>query len=262
MGEFDDCITELTTCVGSIRGRSETQVRESCCPGPADGLLEGVPVAVGPGANIGVILRGDTFAELGNPDAGSCAALLWTDDLSLVEDGRIACFGPDIGEAQGASLPFAQVLVVAGSELGPDQHEALQQCQHISDRIEGYMARSTSEYVWSRVSNDAAAKGFDLEWLGRSLLYLVKTDVPAVEAAEVVLVTSSRDDVSAIAKVAATAKQISTRILSELWKSRGFDLDCDFDCSSCADEEVCDDIREVIVATKRKSLNVVAQGAR
>ena len=71
----------------------------------------------------GIILRGDTFVELGNPEPGSCAFLLWTDNPSLVRDGKITLIGPDIQESPGASLPFAQVLMVGGTGLGREEHE-------------------------------------------------------------------------------------------------------------------------------------------
>ena len=102
-----------------------------------------MPIAIGSGANPGIILRGDAFLELGNPTAGSCAYLLWTDEPSLIRDGRITVFGPDIPESEGASLPFGQVLMLAGEGLLPKDHERLQQVPIVGDQIEGYMIRST-----------------------------------------------------------------------------------------------------------------------
>lgn len=258
MSAFDACITEISTRIDAMRARAAPQVHDAHHPEPPAELIEGLPMRIGPGANPAVILRGDTFVELGNPEAGSCAVLLWTEDLSLVVDGRITLLGPDVGEAEGASLPFAQVLIIGGPELGSDDHEALVGLQNVSDRVEGFMAKSTSEYVWARVSREGAAKGFNLDALGRALLYLVKTDMPKVRAAEVAFVTTSRDDVRSLADVATTAKQIGASILKETWKARGFDLDCDVDCSSCSDQEICDDIRDVIVVTKRKTRRSVS----
>jgi len=230
--------------------------------------MEGLPIRFGADSNPGVLLRSDTFLELGNPAAGSCAAAMWTDDTSLVVDGRITVVGPDIPDvgdiggianlagADGSSsrsLPFAQVLLAAGPDLCEEDHEQILQVQHVGDRVEGYMVRSTSEYVWARVSNDAATKGFDLESLGRILLHLTKTAIPKASAAEVVFVTTSKDDVERMSEVVNRAKSIGRDMVSELWKARGFDLDCDFDCGSCSDEAVCDDIRDVIVATKQKA---------
>jgi len=262
MAAFDDCIRDLRSCVDSVRTGAASSTFEVDLHGDPADLVGGLPVEFGEGANPGVLLRSDTFLELGNPAAGSCAAVMWTDDASLLADGRITRVGPDIVGAgdvadtdasETPSIPFAQFLLVAGPDLCNEDHEQILQVQHVGDRVEGYMVRSTSEYVWARVGNDAAAKGFDLESLGRVLLHLTKTAIPKATAAEVVFVTTSKDDVERLSDVAGRAKEIGREIVSDLWKERGFDLDCDFDCGSCSDEAVCDDIRDVIVATKRKA---------
>jgi CO dehydrogenase/acetyl-CoA synthase beta subunit len=208
---------------------------------------------VGPNANPGIVLRGDTFVELGNPQAGSCAALLWTGRPSLIRDGRITVLGPDIPESAEASLPFGQILMVGGECLAHEDHEKLQQAQHVADQIEGYMVRSASQNLWSRVSRDAAAKGFDFETLGRALMNLVKSGAPAASAVEVLFVTTSKADVGRLDEVVSGVREIGREILKENWKARGYDLDCDFDCASCKDQAVCDEIRDLIVARRKKS---------
>jgi CO dehydrogenase/acetyl-CoA synthase beta subunit len=115
------------------------------------------------------------------------------------------------------------------------------------------MVRTTSENVWGRVSSDAGAKGFDFETLGRALMSLVKAEVPGVSAMEVLFVTSSREDVKRLDEIASKVKQISGEILRETWKARGYDMDCDFDCESCVDQSVCDEIRDVIAANRKKA---------
>jgi len=142
---------------------------------------------------------------------------------------------------------------VGGDDLDQEDHEKLQQAQHVSDQIEGYMVRSASQNLWSRISRDAAAKGFDFEMLGRALMDLVKTGVPAVSAASVLFVTTSKEDVKRLDGIVSGVREIGRDILKENWKARGYDLDCDFDCASCKDQEVCDEIRDVIVARRKKS---------
>jgi CO dehydrogenase/acetyl-CoA synthase beta subunit len=252
MSAFDRYIVE-------VLGFSESMQRRGCefkrfdCPEPPEALRETLPIAIGPGANPGIILRGDTFLELGNPTAGSCAYLLWTDEPSLIRDGRITLFGPDIPESGGASLPFGQVLMLAGEGLLPKDHERLQQVPIVGDQIEGYMVRSAAENVWSRVSKGAAARGFDFEVLGKSLLSLAKSGAEGITAMEILFVTSSKDDVNELSSVASGSKSVGSEILKETWKARGYDVDCDFDCASCSDSDVCDDIRDVIATIKKKA---------
>ena len=252
MARFDEYIEKVSRYIEEMRS-SGARVAEFDHPGSSEQLREGLPIGVGPNANPGIVLRSDTFVELGNPQAGSCAALLWTDRPSLIRDGRITLFGPDIQESAEASLPFGQILMVGGDELDQEDHEKLQQAQHVADQIEGYMVRSASQNLWSRISRDAAAKGFDFETLGRALMDLVKTGAPAVSAVEVLFVTTSKEDVKRLDGIVSGVREIGRDILKETWKARGYDLDCDFDCASCKDQEICDDIRDVIVARRKKT---------
>jgi CO dehydrogenase/acetyl-CoA synthase beta subunit len=252
MAAFDRYIVE-------VLGFSESMRRRGCafeqfdCPESPGELRESLPIEIGSGANPGIILRSDAFLELGNPTAGSCAYLLWTDEPSLIRDGRITLFGPDIPESGEASLPFGQVLMLAGEGLLPKDHERLQQVPIVGDQIEGYMVRSAAENVWSRVSKGVAARGFDFEMLGKSLLSLAKSGAEGITAMEILFVTSSKDDVNELSSIASGSKSVGSEILKETWKARGYDVDCDFDCSSCSDSVVCDDIRDVIASIKKKA---------
>ena len=251
MAAFDRYIEAVLGYSESMQ-RKERACKQFDCPGSPETLRETLPIAIGPGANPGIVLRGDTFLELGNPTAGSCSVLLWTDDPTRIRDGRISVFGPDIPESGGASLPFGQVLMLAGKELLPKDHERLQQVPIVGDRIEGYMVRSAAENVWSRVSKDVAARGFDFEILGKSLLSLAKSNTEGASAMEILFVTSGKDDVRALSDVAASSRTIGSEILKEAWKARGYDVECDVDCASCHDSEVCDDIRDVLATLKKK----------
>jgi len=251
MAVFDGYIKSVLDLARTLPAGGNA-AEEFSCPEDLEQIRAELPIRVGKGANPGIIMRGDTFVELGNPVQGSCSHLLWTDSPSLIQDGRIRLIGPDISESGGQSLPFGQVLILAGESLSPKDHERLQQVPIIGDQIEGYMVRSTSDHLWSRVSQDAAARGFDFEMLGRALIALAKEGAPGVTAMEVLFVTSSTQDVKQLGDVASEVKALGSEILKEEWKARGYDVDCDFDCASCHDEEVCDDIREVLVDVNRK----------
>jgi CO dehydrogenase/acetyl-CoA synthase beta subunit len=260
MAIYDAYLTKIAAYVADLR-RKGRPIREMDCPSGVDQLLEGLPVKVGPGANPGIILRGDTFAEMGNPDAGSCAFLFWTDNPALARDGRITLVGPDIPESPGASLPFGQVLIMAGRQLTEKDHQTLEHTQFVADRIEGYMIRSTSQLVWSRVSKEAAEKGLCFESLGRALMAIFKSEVPAVEAMEILFVTSAREDLEPLEDIGAQVRKIYKSLLAADWKARGFDVYvCSYggDCRTCPDEPVCDEIKEVIKVRKQKD---VAPGA-
>lgn len=248
MGGFDPFIDELRVSVDVLSKRHER--REFNWPGPAGSAIEGLCVKVGPGANPGIILRGDTFVEVGNPIAGSMGLTLWTDDVGLLSDGRITLVGPDIPESESDSLAFAQVLVVGGETLSAADQGVLQQCQHVGDEVEGYMLKSTSDSVWGRVSRDAAAAGFDFETLGRAYLHLLKTALPRASAAEVVFVTAGKAEVKSLTALAERSRATGTEMVTEVWRDQGYDVDCSLDCSVCESKPVCDDIREVLAGRK------------
>jgi CO dehydrogenase/acetyl-CoA synthase beta subunit len=251
MAVFDTHIREVARYVAAAQDEGKLVRRFAAPSSPAD-LASGLLIRVGPAANPGIILRSDTFVELGNPDAGSCALVLWTNTPSMLQDGRITLIGPDIPEAPNASLPFGQIIMVGGAGLGTEEYLSLGQAQVVADQIEGYMVRSSSRRLWSRVSKDAARRGFCFETLGRALMILVKSSVAKVEAMEVVFVTATKADVLRLNDIAAPVREREREMIAEHWKARGYDLDCDLHCGSCQDKSVCDDIQKMLAARLRK----------
>jgi CO dehydrogenase/acetyl-CoA synthase beta subunit len=229
------------------------QVNVFSAPSSTEELKSGLPVKVGSGAGSGIILRDDTYVELGNPEAGSSSFILFTDKPELVQNGRITVIGPDIKESAGKSLAFGQVLIVGGKDLDDNDHEALKHAGFIGDQIEGYMVRSFTQNIWSRVSRTAADKGFSLEMLGRALMSLYKTGNIKIESMEVIFVTSGKDDIKKMGEIAVQVQKITRELVKQTWKVRGVDIDCVSDCSTCNDKPVCDDIREVLSINKKNT---------
>ncbi len=252
MSVFDAYIRKVAEYVEALH-ENGLEAKVFSRPGAPERISGGLPVRVGPNAHRGIILRSDTYLELGNPLAGSCAFVLWTDRSSLIEDGRITLLGPDIPESAGESLPFGQVLIMGGGGLSVKDHESLVQYQYVSDQIEGYMIKSAPDRVWSRVGKEAADRGFDFETLGRALMAIVKSAEPRVEAMEIVFLTTGKEVVQGLEKIAAQIRKIGKEIVKENWKIRGYDIECASDCRSCPEKRVCDDIREVIAVRKKGS---------
>jgi hypothetical protein len=87
--------------------------------------------------------------------------------------------------------------------------------------------------------------------------------VPEVERMEVVFITSSKEDVKQLEEIAAQVRKIGKDIVRENWLARGYDiLECTFgwDCGSCPDKTVCDDIKEVIKVRKKNAAEPPEKG--
>jgi CO dehydrogenase/acetyl-CoA synthase beta subunit len=252
MSIFDEDIKQIAEYVTGLKDKG-LQVREFFCQELSETLAENLPIQVGPEANPGIILRGDTFVEMGNPSAGSVSLFLWTDNSSLITDNKITLLGPDIQESPGACLPFAQIIIAGGEKFREKDHEKLAIAPHVSDQIEGYMVRSSSTNMWSRVSKDAAKKGLSFETLGKALFSIFMSNIPYTQAMEIIFITSAKEDVLQLNNLTKKVKEISQDIVKETWKAKGYDLDCDYNCESCMDESTCDSIREVIAEHRKKT---------
>jgi CO dehydrogenase/acetyl-CoA synthase beta subunit len=235
--------------------RQGLSVREFAAAGDPKRLIAELPLRVGPGSQEGIILRGDTHTELGHPSAGSCAFVMWTSVPSLVHDGRVTLIGPDVGEAAQQRLPLGQVLIVGGRDLAAEEQPVLEQKQYIASLLEGYMVKSSPGRVWSRVSKGAAAKGFGFEMLGKALIAIFKTEIPKIESAEVLFVTSGKQQIAQLESIAEQVRVLGKAFRRDAWRAKGFDLvDCTMgtDCNSCEEKPACDDIRDVVKIRKRR----------
>jgi CO dehydrogenase/acetyl-CoA synthase beta subunit len=217
---FEPYIKKVAEYIDRMRreGRQVTVLQPAVSEGN-----HALPIRIGPGAGAGIILREDTFAELGNPELGSCAFTLVTGKRSLIQDKRITLIGPDIPEMQGQSRPFGQIIMTGGRGLTGKYIEVLQQARFIGDQIEGYMVRSMSRNVWSRVSNSAAGKGFSFQVLGGALMTLYKANQLRITSMEIVFVTSCREDVMLLDSIARHVEKIGRDLVKERLQVGFFD---------------------------------------
>ena len=223
---FDVLIGELRSRIEEWKN-SGRKTREIQCPTSVEELEKGLPLG---GRRI--ILREDTFVELGNPKTASAALVLWTENPELVRDGYITIVGPDIPEVEGY-LPFAQITLTRVLGLRPEDYRVLRRNQY-DVHLDGYMLRAVPQRqrVWSRVSREVVERGFTLETLGRALMVSLKKNPPRAEAVEMVFVTSSEEDVKTLGELTETA-----------WKAtKPVKAAPAYDCTNCENEEICDEI--------------------
>jgi hypothetical protein len=77
--------------------------------------------------------------------------------------------------------------------------------------------------------------------------------VPKIEAMEVMFVTSSKEDLQLLDNIGEQIREISSNITKETWKAKGYDIECIqlWDCESCPDSTVCDDIKGMVNVRKK-----------
>ena len=244
---FEPFIRRLREYIDRKRndGRS---VLEKQYPKVARDLTQGLLIRLG--KHGGVILKEDTFVELGSPKTASSAFVLWTENLDLVNDELITLIGPDIREANGGYLPFGQIVLVGGTEIKPKHYRKLKEFQYV-DNLEGYMVRAVPQRqrVWSRVSKAAVEKGFSIETLGGALISNFKS-IPQVDKVEVVFVTSSEKDVRELGRIAEDVWNVWRRSEKAIPKRAV----PEYNCATCENLEICEEIWKMLQLRKGISL--------
>ncbi|MBU1671756.1 MAG: hypothetical protein KKF41_01280 [Actinobacteria bacterium] len=185
-----------------------------------------------------LVLQEDTGLELGNPSGASLSILAWGEP-SEVCDGRVSLVGPDVAEAGGGSIPFGQVVLVGGEfDNEYDSFRDIRDAVY-DTHLDGFSVRTlpSRQTVWCRVSTEAREGGFSLADLGAALIEELKTVEP-VSCAEVLFVTSERDDVERLAEPARGAQ----RVIEAMMKMY---QEANFDCETCEYKEVCDSVMDL-----------------
>ncbi len=184
-----------------------------------------------------LVIGRDIAVELGHPDDGSVAFLIWRESAGDHRGGRTYLVGPDLPAARGRRLPFAKVVMIQGrgfdADNTPARYSQLEAVRYGID-LRGYMLRAASQVSreWGRVSHAALTGGFSFAVLGDALIRAY-TAIDFVDRADVLLVTSGKDDVMAFRLLADRV----TRVIAAMNKMR---VEMDLDCGSCSFAPVCE----------------------
>ncbi len=126
-----------------------------------------VPVSYGPAFQGERIRKEDMYVELAGTSKPGFE-FLTSKNMDEVEDGKIEVIGPEIDEVEeGAQLPLAIWVEVAGREMQPDFEPILE--RHIHDFINcanGVFHMGQRDINWIRVSKEAKQKGFKFKHFG------------------------------------------------------------------------------------------------
>lgn len=248
---FDEYIKSVSGYIDGMR-KNGRHYEEFTCE------KNGFPFKTGAGAGSGLVLKSDTFLELGSPSAGSCSFVMGTSTPSMIKDGRIRMIGKDIEESSEA-YPFGQIVMAGGGKVGEDTCLRLGKAVYTGDLIEGYMVKSSPGNIWTRISRETASKGFNFRLLGSALSEIIKAEIPEITSVEIVFITSSKADLESLSFISRKVGKTLQGLKEKSWKNRGINIyDCAFhgNCASCKDKSVCDKIGEIAVnrSAGRKTL--------
>jgi len=191
-----------------------------------------------------LVLEEDAALELGNPGVGSLSFLIWSEAKAETED-RILLIGPDLKEAGQKSIPFCQIVRVSGRFR--DEYECYCQLRDavLNTRLKGFMTRTlpSQQTLWCRVNQEALDKGFSLAHLAAALIKNLKK-IEFVSAAELIFVTSGKQDLEQLKAPACDAERVVAALMKMVEEES-------FDCASCDFQEVCDVVEELKMIRKK-----------
>lgn len=186
-----------------------------------------------------IILNNETAIELGHPSTESLAFLLWTESVGKINDNQITIVGPDIDRINEERIPFGKIVLVKIHGFENDNaYKRFEQMDHLKFRseLDGYMLRSVPQDLkeWSRVSKKALKSGLSLRIMGNELIRDLKK-LDFVDEAEIVFITSSKEDIRRFKPIAETTGK-AIQAMNKMF------VDLEYDCEHCGFKDVCNEI--------------------
>ncbi len=220
---FDEDLRSLRELLK--RGESGGRVRR-LTPLDPDGFL----------GESGVVLKEDTWVELGPPELPSFSSVLLTETPGLVEEGRVSLWGEDLPRLRGV-VPFAQLCLVESREVRDEEYRRLNLAP-LRIGLRGYMVRGLPSQLkaWSRVSREAVERGLSLSVVGGALLRALRSGFP-LSSAEVVFSTCE-EGVRALWGFGEKARKIAGAVGKMV-------EEVSLDCDRCDYREVCGSVAEL-----------------
>jgi acetyl-CoA synthase len=126
-----------------------------------------IPVPFGPAFQGERVRKEEMAVELAGQDKPGFEFVTGR-DLHEIEDGKIEVIGPEIDDVEeGAQLPLAIWVEVAGREMQPDFEPILERQIHdFINCANGVFHMGQRDVNWIRISKEAKAKGFKFRHFG------------------------------------------------------------------------------------------------
>lgn len=197
-----------------------------------------------------VVVGDEVGVELGKPGTVSVAWVMTTAAEAAVHDGRVRCFGPDLGQPI-ARLGYAQIVLAAVDPDWPVNPLEFGSTLHLTNRLPGVMSRALPGRLWMRVARSNLRNGFELNTLGSALLAATKMDFPQLRGVEVVVATDAR----LLQELGAMAADVTLLAGKQRKRQLAADgvFDCaELDCEVCEERPECDELRDISRRYRRR----------
>ena len=190
-----------------------------------------VPITIGPAFEGESIRKKDMYVEFGGQKTPGFELVRMVGE-DEIEDGKVTVVGPDIDTIQpGGRLPIGLVIDVYGRKMQEDFEPVLERRIHyFTNYGEGLWHVAQRDINWMRISNDAFAKGFRLEHIGRILYAKFKSEFPAIVDRVQVTIYTDEQKVLEMRDLARSYYQKRDDRLKELQDEK---VDTFYSCTLC-----------------------------
>ena len=199
-----------------------------------------IPVPYGPAHEGERVRKPQTGAEIGGKFSKAFEYLRMR-DIEKVENGKMEVIGPDLDEFKdGASVPFAMVIDVAGRKMQKDFESVLERRVHnfLSEAL-GIMHTGQRDMIWYRVSKQARKAGLKFRHFGVILYSRYLHDFPSiVDKVQVTIYTREEDVLRLMPEALDAFKERDLRLSGMTDESVDVFYSCKL-CQSYAPNHVC-----------------------
>ena len=167
-----------------------------------------IPVSFGPAFQGERVRKEEMYVELGG-QVKIGFEYVTTRELGEIEDGKIEVIGPEIDDVpEGAQLPLAIWVEVAGREMQPDFEPILERQTHdLINRAHGVFHMGQRDINWVRISKEAKASGFKFRHFGSILHAKLHEDFGKILDKVQVTVYTREEDVRRLIPIARAVYQ-------------------------------------------------------
>ena len=219
--------------------------------------LEDLQIGVKLGSYKEIILQEETKLELGGINRKSFSLVYPINNPNfkkILNNKQITLIGPEIKDISASSIDFGMIILIGGSGITEKDLDALKRFNFISNGIEGFLIRSIPRRFWCRISSELIEKEFSFQFLGNAIFYLYEQKFGnIVESIEIFFVNSYSEIIDDYIRITSKIReQNNKRWIEKIeeWRKR---IDCDYDwgCEICPYQELCYDIKQVLVEREK-----------